>query len=695
MEENNSGAMAPTDGDASRNPFQPLIGLPGIDSVEDIFADADMGEGNPFAGGDSEGGNPFAGGGNPFAGGGASDDEADPVATFAEDTLGDFSNDGAAPTDIGMLEVGTTVVTATQQGEPRDIDYVTFTVAEGTELDGLTIGAYEAERGNLAFLGLERGDAFETASDAGDASGLLGGLSYGSLEVSNDVLSRVGSLYGAEKFDGSLEAGDYTLWFNQTGMTSTVSLDLEVSEAGDDQAGGNPFGGGGAGGGNPFGGGGEGGGNPFAGGGAGGGNPFAGGGNPFAGGDDSEGGNPFSGGGNPFAGGNSEGGNPFAGGDSEGGNPFSGGGNPFAGQNTDQGEGNTDNGNGNWFEGDNNIADGNGNWSFGDDNQVNGNGNWNLSGPDSIPFDLSMISGGSGGGGNPFAGTGNPAGGGSGNNPAFAGGSGQPAPSGEDMPASMADPDANNNQVSGNGNWNFGNENEAYGNGNWNFGQGNRIEGNGNWNFGDNNTIAGSGNRPTGDGNNISGNGNRVSGDNNQVNGNRFDISEDGVNVFGNADRYFSMDADGNIELVEDESSGDPNMTFEFDSITGQPNNPSAPMTMDPLTAPGGEVAMPVDGGDGTGAGAESLDDLLRQSPFGRLLDIEGVDGPADIFGNLGGGEGGGNPIGGGMGDGSTGGNPFGGGDAFGGGMSNPFAGWNPLTDGNPFAVSDESSMGM
>jgi hypothetical protein len=72
-----------------------------------------------------------------------------------------------------------------------------------------------------------------------------------------------------------------------------------------------------------------------------------------------------------------------------------------------------------------------------------------------------------------------------------------------------------------------------------------------------------------------------------------------------------------------------------------------------------------------------ALEEQLRNSPFGRLLDIEGVDGAEDIFGNVGGGAGGGNSFGGG-----------------GVGNGNPFANWDPLTDGNPFIEGDEPSTG-
>jgi len=68
-----------------------------------------------------------------------------------------------------------------------------------------------------------------------------------------------------------------------------------------------------------------------------------------------------------------------------------------------------------------------------------------------------------------------------------------------------------------------------------------------------------------------------------------------------------------------------------------------------------------------------ALLDQLRNSPFGPLLDIDGVDGVEDIFGNVGG-------AGGGNGS-------FGGGGV---GSGNPFANWDPLTDSNPFGEGDE-----
>jgi hypothetical protein len=256
--------------------------------------------------------------------------------------------------------------------------------------------------------------------------------------------------------------------------------------------------------------------------------------------------------------------------------------------------------------------------------------------------------------------------------PPFAGG-GTPAFVGDDTPDIGSGNSANNNQTNGNGNWYFssgnttegngnwyvGDGNTTTGNGNWNFGSGNTTEGNGNWYIGDENTTTGNGNRPSGDNNDITGNGNRPSGDGNDITGNRQETSEDNQTIVGNSDRYFSIDSNGNMTLVSDgtsngDSSGD-RTSLEASSTTTDSN--------------GGETMN-----------EEELNDLLRDSPFGRLLDIPGVEGAEDIFGNLGGG----NPFGGGgsipVGEGEGGGAPGG----------NPWAGWDPTTDGNPFDPDDD-----
>ena len=70
------------------------------------------------------------------------------------------------------------------------------------------------------------------------------------------------------------------------------------------------------------------------------------------------------------------------------------------------------------------------------------------------------------------------------------------------------------------------------------------------------------------------------------------------------------------------------------------------------------------------------LEALLRQSPFGVLLDIPGIE-LDDILSGFGASTGGGGPSFGGTGS----------------GASNPFANFNPLEDGNPFVEGDEPNV--
>jgi uncharacterized surface protein with fasciclin (FAS1) repeats len=151
---------------------------------------------------------------------------AAPVS-FAESADGDLSDDFSNPTDLGTLGLGDNTVVA-QQGDGGDVDYVTFTIAEGEQLSELILDDYDADAGNLAFLGLQEGAAFTTDAASTGASDLLGGLTYGASNAGGDILQDVGNLSGSTGFDGPLEAGTYTLWLNQTGAPSTASFTLRT-----------------------------------------------------------------------------------------------------------------------------------------------------------------------------------------------------------------------------------------------------------------------------------------------------------------------------------------------------------------------------------------------------------------------------------------------------------------------------------
>ncbi|MBE9197636.1 MULTISPECIES: hypothetical protein [unclassified Nodularia (in: cyanobacteria)] len=141
-------------------------------------------------------------------------------------------------------------------------------------------------------------------------------------------------------------------------------------------------------------------------------------------------------------------------------------------------EGNTGNGNGNWFYGSNNTADGNGNWYFGSGNTTDGNGNWQL---------------------------------------------------------------GDNNTADGNGNWEFGSGNTSDGNGNWQLGDNNTVNGNANIPSGDGNNINGNSNILSGNSSNVLGNTNTSNINNGSLLGNSIEATDDGKAYIGNEDWSFDI----------------------------------------------------------------------------------------------------------------------------------------------------------
>lgn len=157
-------------------------------------------------------------------------DQILPLDGYIEEIDGDLSDDRSAPTLL-PVGLGSNRVTATQQGNPRDIDFFTFTVPQGTVLSGILLQDYDAGPDNLAFLGLQEGDEFTVNPNfplfgIGD---LLGGLVFGVEEEGTDISEAIGSLPGTIGFSGDLPSGDYTFWLNQTGEASTYTLDLQIT----------------------------------------------------------------------------------------------------------------------------------------------------------------------------------------------------------------------------------------------------------------------------------------------------------------------------------------------------------------------------------------------------------------------------------------------------------------------------------
>ena len=150
-----------------------------------------------------------------------------------ESVNGDLSNDNSAP-DAFTLSLGANRVTANQQGDPIDIDYITISITEGNQLSSIILDDYVADENNPAFIGIVEGTTFPVDVAAGtnpEPSALLGGLIYGVGNIGTDILEDIGILGGAQGFVPPLPAGDYTVWLNQTGTNSEATLNFVIEEA--------------------------------------------------------------------------------------------------------------------------------------------------------------------------------------------------------------------------------------------------------------------------------------------------------------------------------------------------------------------------------------------------------------------------------------------------------------------------------
>ncbi len=158
------------------------------------------------------------------------------LSSFAQTVLhneaedGDLSSDFNNPTQFGGLESDNFIITATQGGNGDNADYFSFEVVDGAALLSITVDGYTATgTNNQAFIGIQQGSPFTQGPADTMASDLYGGLTYGSQNLNTDILPEMGMLGNAQGFTPPLDQGVYTLWLNQTGQESTVTLNLEIS----------------------------------------------------------------------------------------------------------------------------------------------------------------------------------------------------------------------------------------------------------------------------------------------------------------------------------------------------------------------------------------------------------------------------------------------------------------------------------
>ncbi len=150
-----------------------------------------------------------------------------------ESVSGDLSSSGLAPTAV-TLGPGSNTVTGTtgRTGGIVDRDYFTVALADGWQLDSITVrpGTTFLGASGLGFMAVQAGPQVTVSPTGGSATGLLGWVHYSENDIGSDILGLMGIGPGAVGFAGSLPAGVYSFWIQDTGSgTAAYHFDFSVS----------------------------------------------------------------------------------------------------------------------------------------------------------------------------------------------------------------------------------------------------------------------------------------------------------------------------------------------------------------------------------------------------------------------------------------------------------------------------------
>jgi hypothetical protein len=132
------------------------------------------------------------------------------AVVWDEGIQGDLSGDRSAPTSLSF-SAGSNELIATSSG--GDIEYVTFAIPAGQQLNSVILSSYSGLDGT-AFFGLQKGATFTEPPNGTVVGNLLGYTHFGPAvgNVGGDILSQAGSGAGAQGFTPPLAADSYSVW---------------------------------------------------------------------------------------------------------------------------------------------------------------------------------------------------------------------------------------------------------------------------------------------------------------------------------------------------------------------------------------------------------------------------------------------------------------------------------------------------
>ena len=156
------------------------------------------------------------------------------ATAWDESVSGDLANIGTGPTAV-TLGQGSNIITGTTGRSAAgvvDRDYFVFTLPTGWRLDSVTLlpGTTFLGPSGLGFIGVQAGTQVTVNPTGGSATGLLGWWHYNLNDMGTDILPSMGAAFGASGFVGSLPAGSYAFWIQETATgTAAYNFDFRVS----------------------------------------------------------------------------------------------------------------------------------------------------------------------------------------------------------------------------------------------------------------------------------------------------------------------------------------------------------------------------------------------------------------------------------------------------------------------------------
>lgn len=157
------------------------------------------------------------------------------ATAWDEAVSGDLSNVGLTPNGVSMGAGSNFVVGTTGRSTQGvvDRDYFTFTIASGFQLDALIVlpGSTFLGPESISFIAFQAGPQFTVSPTSNSPEGLLGYWLYGPNDLGLDILQQMGSSPGAVGFFGSLPAGTYSVWIQETGTgVANYNFDFQISQ---------------------------------------------------------------------------------------------------------------------------------------------------------------------------------------------------------------------------------------------------------------------------------------------------------------------------------------------------------------------------------------------------------------------------------------------------------------------------------